>query len=347
MDTTGLTRSLGLGPGQVEAVLRAAVSAPSAYNTQPWRFRVLDDRIEVHADLGRRLPATDPQDRELRVACGAALFNIRLALTGLHIRPLVTLVPERKRPELLAVVRHGGRVRLDEATAALLSAIPKRRTNRRPFLDRQVPRSQVPMLVKAAEHEQCWLHPVEEPAERASLLGLVHRAHRRQQQDPGFHAEFAAWTGHDDGRPDGVPHSSGGPLPEPQDSWVLRDFTGGRGRERLPGKDFEDQPLIAVLCSFYDGPRADLTAGQALQRVLLTATTLGLSCSFISPPVEVPAVREDLRRLLGGGLYPQSVLRLGYGAPVPRVPRRDLDDLVIPVQPRGGHAEEERDGTCP
>ncbi|MBP2479484.1 nitroreductase [Crossiella equi] len=335
MDTMGLTRALGLVPEQVEAVLRAAIAAPSAHNSQPWRFRVLDDRIEVHADTGRRLPATDPQDRELRLACGAALFNIRLALTSAHIRPLVTLVPDRHQPDLMAVVRHGGRVHLDSGTAELLRAIPRRRTNRRPFLDRAVPRSLVPALVRAAERERCWLHPVEDRAERAALLGLVQRAHRRQQEDPAFRAEFASWTGHEGQRADGVPCSAGGPLPEPQDTWVLRDFTGGLGQSRVPGKDFEDQPLVVVLCSFYDDPSADLAAGQALQRLLLTATTHGVAGSFLSAPVEVPSVREDLRRLLGGGLCPQAVLRLGYGMPVPGVPRRDLRDLVIRTGPGG------------
>jgi hypothetical protein len=43
-----------------------------------------------------------------------------------------------------------------------------------------------------------------------------------------------------------------------------------------------------VVCSFHEGVLADLQAGQALQQVLLTATTLGLSASFLSQPIEVP-----------------------------------------------------------
>jgi hypothetical protein len=98
---------------------------------------------------------------------------------------------------------------------------------------------------------------------------------------------------------------------------------------RPPGKDYESDPFVVVLCSFYDGPPAELQAGQALQRVLLTATTLGLSASFMSQVVEVRRVREDLRRALGGSLFPQTVLRLGFGAPVPPTPRRPVEDLVL------------------
>jgi len=34
-------------------VVSAAGMAPSLFNTQPWRFRLRPDRVEVHADLGR------------------------------------------------------------------------------------------------------------------------------------------------------------------------------------------------------------------------------------------------------------------------------------------------------
>lgn len=330
METQTIPGSMGLVAEQVEAALRAASAAPSPYNSQPWRFRLCPDRIELHADPGRRLPATDPQDQELRLACGAALLNLRLVLESMHIRPLVTLIPDPGRPDLLAVVRYGGRIRPTAATAQLVGVIPLRRTNRRPFLDQSVPRRFVTALAKAAESERCWLHPVEEPWQRAALRQLVLRAHRVQQADPAFLAEFAEQTRR------GISPAVAGPRPEPQDVWTLRDFAGGQGTIRVPGKDFEDRPLIVVLSSFYDGPGADLSAGQALQRVLLTATTVGLSGSFLSQPVEVPAVREDLRRLLGGGLTPQAVLRLGYGLPVPRSPRRPLHELLITTSP-GGH----------
>jgi len=59
-----------------------------------------------------------------------------------------------------------------------------------------------------------------------------------------------------------------------------------------------------------------------MQRVLLVAAIAGLSASFLSQLVEVPATRKQLRELIGGGLWPQTVLRLGYRSPVPPTPRR-------------------------
>ncbi|WP_330275898.1 nitroreductase [Lentzea sp. NBC_00516] len=321
-----VTAALGLGHEQIEQVLRTASLAPSVHNTQPWRFRVRPDRIELHPDPERRLAATDPDDRELRLSCGAALFNLRLALQGLGVRPLVSMLPGQDAPGALAIIRRGGTIKNDQENRALLDAVPRRRTNRRPFLEAAVDPGQRHALVRAAELERSWLHVITTPEERSRLRKFVQQAHQIQLSDEGVQAELAAFTGHRPDAVDGIPPTSAGTRPEPQDEWTFRDFQGG---ERHPGKDYESDPLVVVLCSHYEGSLGELQAGQAMQRVLLTATTLGLSASFLSQPVEVRAVREDLRRALGGLLVPQTVLRLGFSTPVPPTPRRPLSELLV------------------
>jgi hypothetical protein len=96
---------------------------------------------------------------------------------------------------------------------------------------------------------------------------------------------------------------------------VVPDRSERAQLQRFVGKDYESDPLVVVLCSFYDGRLAELQAGQAMQRVLLAATTLGLSASFLSQPVKVPGIRDELRRALGGSLVPQTMLRIGFGSP--------------------------------
>jgi nitroreductase len=339
MTMSAVTPALGLPATTVQGVLEAASLAPSVHNSQPWRFRILENQIELHADLTRRLPATDPDDRELRLSCGAALLNLRLALQGHGLRPLVTLLPSGHRAgvdgsDALAVVRYGGHARHSPELTRLLQAVRTRRTNRRPFIDAPVPTEHRTQLVRAAQSERGWLCVLSDREERARLRYLVVRAHREQMADPGFVAELAMWTGREGVHRDGVPVSAGGPQPEPQDEWVLRDFTAGRGRTRMPGKDFEPDPFLVVLCAFHEGPLADLQAGQALQHTLLTATTLGLSASFLSQPIEVPHIRAELRRALKTTLNPQAILRIGFGSPVPATPRRPVADLLMPEPTR-------------
>src|SRR6478735_1690911 len=63
---------------------RAAVAlanrAPSVHNSQPWRWRIGPTTLHLFADPARALPATDPDGRDLRISCGAALNHLRVAL---------------------------------------------------------------------------------------------------------------------------------------------------------------------------------------------------------------------------------------------------------------------------
>ena len=79
---SGRAAGSGTPPRRViDELVGAAVAAPSLHNTQPWRFRVRDGGavIELLADPARMLPAADPGGRAAHIACGAALFNLRMA----------------------------------------------------------------------------------------------------------------------------------------------------------------------------------------------------------------------------------------------------------------------------
>lgn len=329
---TDIPEAMGLAPEQVEALLVRVGQAPSLHNAQPWKLRLTRDTIEVHADPDRRLPAADPDDRELRMGCGAALFNLRLALHGYGIRPLVTVLPDRARPNLLAVVRRGGRKPATPEQRRLLQAVARRRTNRHPFAEEPVAGPERSALQRAAVDEGGWLHIVDDRAQRVKLRAIAARAHHTQMADPAFRAEFADWTGHAGDRADGVPATAGSPT-DPQDQWVLRDYTGGSKPARPAGKTFEIEPLLAVLTIHITGSDADVQAGQALQRVLLTATADGLAVSFLSHVVEVPPARDELRCLINGTRPPHAVLRIGHGWPVPPTPRRVPADMIISAVP--------------
>jgi nitroreductase len=322
------SEGLRLTEPELQDVLQAAGLAPSLHNSQPWRFRVTAAGIELHADPERRLRVADPSGRELRLACGAALFNLRLALAGHGIRPLVTLLPEPSVPELVAVVRRGGSRPPTPAERRLLAAVPQRHTNRRPFTAAPVANPARHALRRAALDEGAWLDLVTDPAQRAALSRLARRAHERQIADPGFVDELRSWTARDFEDRDGIPLTAAGPVPWPNATWVMRDFSAGTG----PDHGYEADPLIAVLSVHSDGPREEIRAGQAMQRVLLTATAHGLATSFLSQLVEVADIRERMRQLISGTRPPQVVLRIGHGWPVTGTPRRQLSELLLDAE---------------
>lgn len=313
-----------LSADQVTSVLRAATLAPSTHNTQPWLFSSGPKGIELYADADRTLPVADPDRRELLLSCGAALFNLRTAIHATGAQPVTTLLPRRGDPDLLAAIQPRPGATVDRRLDALAKAIPRRHTNRTPFTAEPVPGETLGALRHAAEVEHAWM-PQLDDAQLAGLKELVQESHRVQMHDPAFLAEWQRWTGRGRDNRDGVPFAAGGETAA-DDAWVLRDFGDGT---RAPGAT----PTVVVIGTFADEPIDRLRAGQAMQRVLLTATTHGIDASFISQPVEVPAIRARLRDLLGGGLWPQIVLRLGYGTPVAWTPRRALEDVLLDPPP--------------
>ena len=234
----GMRTAFDLSESATRQVVSAAGMAPSLFNTQPWRFRLCPDRIEVHADLGRRLIAHDPEDRELRIACGAALFNLRLALHAHGVTPVVTIEPG-DLPDALAVIRRGPATVQSRDDAALHQAIRRRRTNRQPFLDAAIPASDRRLLIRAAAEEHAVLHVMSDHAGRSELRAIVAAADQRQRDDRGLPGRTGCLDRVRHTRPDGVPLAAAGPKPEPEDPWASRDLGHGLSRVRVLGRPSE------------------------------------------------------------------------------------------------------------
>ena len=78
-------------------LVAAGILGANPHNTQPWRFLISDERIEVFADRSRHTALLDPRSRELRVGLGCAIENIAIAASVRGLVPTVTLLPVSPR----------------------------------------------------------------------------------------------------------------------------------------------------------------------------------------------------------------------------------------------------------
>ena len=317
----------------VEELVAAAILAPSMHNTQPWRFRFEPGRqtIELYADPARMLPFGDPDGRAVHIACGAALLNLRLAAVAAGRQPLVRLIPAVTQRLLLATVRLAGPW---PAASPVISSCtrPFRRaalTGRRSAAGRCQRESWPSWRRRPSGRAPCCTsRTIRRPS---GCWSLARDTERKLLAEPAYRAELARWAGGARDR-EGIPDAALAPR-DPTGAAPVRDFAAARpGPVRYAW--FEERPQLAVLAT-PSGSRSDwLRAGQALQRVLLTATLRDVASSPLTQPLET----QDawlVRDPQSGFEYPQMILRFGYGLPVPHSPRRPVSEVLETIHTPG------------
>ncbi|GAA1345562.1 nitroreductase [Streptomyces sanglieri] len=328
-----------LEDGALADLVADATAAPSMHNAQPWLFRYghLSRILTLRADFERAMPEADPSARALHIGCGAALLNLRVSAAHHGLDAVTVLLPVPSDPAVLATVHLNShpdapRKPADEALAVLHPAIKDRHTSRYPFDERPVPDDVRARLADAARAEGAdfaFLTPIH----LETVLELIRGAEGYDRGDPGREAEQQLWTRNtrSEAPVDGIPDYAFGPR-DASERATTRDFAGTRvvpGRARVL---FENRPQLALLSTPGDRPTDWLRAGQALERVLLTATLHQVSTSFATQPLEWPDLRWILRDPVFGTGHPQMIIRLGYGPNGPRTPRRPLDH-VLTIEP--------------
>ncbi len=330
---------LRISPADGGRVVAMAARAPSLHNTQPWRFRLTADAIELYADPARHLRHIDPDGREMLISCGAALFGLRLGLRKVGYLPSVEVLPDPARPSLVGRVSAVGKARLTRYESDLLAALTLRHTHRGAFAPGDVPGRVVGDLRMDAAAEHAELAVIRHADELATLIELTRAAAAEQARDPGAAEEQRAWVhaaGH--AASDGIsalarPQTPGDAVGAPEEA------AAAGLRRRLPPRDFGlpgtesaggcPPSVTAVLTTAADSRSDWVKAGQAMHRLLLHAATRWVFAGLQSQPVESPRTRAELRSRLGLTGYPQLVLQFGRSNAALASARRPVSELWL------------------
>jgi hypothetical protein len=309
--------------GIVRKLIGAAGAAPSIHNTQPWRFRITDDVIELHGDPDRMLWVADPRGRALHLSCGAALFNLRLAIRMLGAKPMIWSVPDPQgQPTLLACVRLQQARPATSSEREMFEAVYQRHSSRAPYSARPLPESVQIDLERAAGAEFALLRMLND-RDTALVLDLAAAADQALATHYDHRVELGQWIGTDDGVPAGALGYRPVSKPAP-----VRDFGYASPTIVRPSLSYEPRPWLAVLSTPRDEPGDWLRAGQALQSALLTATVNGLAASLLYQPMELHDVEKQDDGWWPWPECPQIIVRFGYGPAGTESARRTVDDIL-------------------
>jgi hypothetical protein len=301
------------------------------HNTQPWRFKVGGQAIELYADTGRQL-LEDPAGREMLISCGAALYGLRLGIRSLGYRPEVELLPG---PALLARVRTGLPAPMTSDERRMLQAVPRRHTHRGPFEPGPLPAGLLARLQDDVAAEGATLSVVDTEPARRKLTAILAGWSRVQDLHPASsarmqsRAETERWTREAGSRArDGVPaHSFPAAAGREAGSLPRRDFDLDRGWGLLPSGG-PPAPVTALLVTSGDHREEWLRAGQGLQRLLLRAASHWVFASLQTQPMQMTSVRALIRSGLELSGSPLMLLQLGRARTTHPTARRPAAELT-------------------
>ncbi|WP_213272432.1 hypothetical protein [Hyphomonas sp.] len=323
--------------------LSYALLAPNPHNTQPWLVELVgEDSLLLYCDLERRLPETDPFDRQILLGHGCFLELLALAAAEEGYAADITPFPEGApdmagrldaRPVARVVFRAGAAV-----PDALFGSALSRRTNRTAFDDREVSAGDLATLAAAASVYGLFADAIGEGETAAALRDLTWRAHELEVRTP------ATWQESVDvmriGPAEVARHRDGLSMEGPMLGAL--SAAGILTRETLADPDSQAfkqgldmfRPLAASARAFAwianDGQNreGELASGRAYMRLALQAEALGLALHPWSQALqEYPEMADlfgEVHELIGDGRRLQMLVRVGYAGRVGPSPRRGL-----------------------
>jgi nitroreductase len=344
----------------VERILAAAVLAPSADNSQPWRFAVHDDTVSLWVDPSRADSISDVDRVLTHTACGAAIENIVIQAAALGYETDVALFPQPCPPDLVArLTWRPGPVRWTE----LAQAIPARHTNRKLYQHRPIEGS---VLKALADTGQAFpgvaLRWLTRQAGKASALRLMRHAEGERFLRRALHAELFSKVRFDVGweRPvdEGLPPGAlevewpARPLFRLLRHWPVMRALARLGLHRVLGWRVADlptrlAPAFGVVSVASTSGESTVVGVRALQRIWLEATVRGIAMQPLAAGTILPRqlgwpgspipqrTLGTMARLLSSvtlGRPGLVFLRAGYAPPSRvRASRRPLETFIRDV----------------
>jgi hypothetical protein len=317
---------------RMQELIRYATLAANGHNTQPWKFAIKEDAIEIHPDYTRRLPVVDPHDRELWISLGCALENLLVAARATGYAAEVTY------PNAADYIH----IRLTADTpqhSPLFEAIEHRQNTRSEYQGQPIKVADLDNVQALPLESGVALRYVLYPTELETVLEYVNQGNLRQYTDQAFIDELIYWLRFNQKEAmaslDGLFSRCSGNPEVP--GWLGRMFVAGTKPQQQADADarkLRSSPGAVVIASEGDDKAAWVRTGQVYERLALKMTSLNIKSALLNQPLEVAELRSQFQSAMGlGASAPQLLVRFGYADPMPRSLRRPVEQVIM--SPKG------------
>lgn len=313
---------------QMRELVRYATLAASGHNTQPWKFAITENAIEIHPDYNRRLRAVDPADRELWMSLGCALENLLLAARAAGYASEVTYpdVADFIHVRLTRDISQGSR---------LFDAIPFRQNTRSEYDGQPIKSADLNQLQALSLEPGVLMRFALNPSDLDTVAEYINQGNLSQYADTAIVNELIHWLRFNKKEAlaslDGLYTRSSGNAEVPR--WLGQMFVAGTKPQQQADVDTKKVRSSAgalVIASESDTKTAWVRTGQVYERLALTMTSLNIKSAFLNQPIEMADVRGQFQHAIGlGNTLPQLLVRFGYADSMPRSLRRPVEDVLL------------------
>lgn len=344
----------GFGDPRLDA-LAYAILAPNPHNRQPWQVRLMgDDSFTVYCDLEKRLPHTDPPNRQITIGFGTFLELFRQAAAEKGFRADITPFPEGEpepaldnRPIASVTMVKNPSVQSDP----LFDTILNRRSTKEPFARRRVEDgtfAKLQAMAFAGQSEPSVSLTTTSDADRVAKLrelnwkawSVEYDTARTQKESVDLMRIGASEI---NASPDGI--DLGGPMME------ALQLGGVISREQLATKGttayetgisiykemLDNTSSFGWLISPDNSRATQLQSGAAWVRINQAATALGLAMHPVSQILQEFPEMADLYKqyhddvVVAAPARVQGFFRFGYAAAPEPSPRWSVESLILNV----------------
>lgn len=312
------------------------ILAPSGHNTQPWKFKVTQNEIQIHPDFHRSLPIADGDNHALYISLGCAAENIILAAENAGYRTDLKIVKDITGIEFISITLSPiDKKKEDE----LFQYIQERQVTRNAYTHEKVSSEDLKILFDSAKIPGVEVRSFIAQNEIRELEHFIIEGSNHQFRNSDFTNELVSWIRFSkkeiEHKRDGIWHASMG-FPKTGrllGSLIMKKLVSSASEAKRWKKLVKASAGFILFIAEENDVKHWVNMGRAFQRFGLTACKLGIHHAHVNMPCEEVEVRRKMTKSLNLGTgHPLLLIRFGYSEKMPYSYRRPLEDVLEELQ---------------
>ena len=310
-------------------IINYAVKAPSGHNTQPWFFTIHENSIVVAPNFERRLPAVDPDNRELFISLGCAVKNLCIAANHYGYESKTDISSEWK---IIIALNKNFLITSD----TLFEQISIRQTNRSLYNGNFIPQSILDDVINLSQTDSIKIQVFEKKSSTFDILkNLVLEGNSQQLNDDNFKQELLSWIRYNKKDTESTLYGLSyavmwAPnLPRWITKPIIKFLLNSKSQNKTDSKKIDSSSHLLLITSYSDSPETWVKVGIVLEHLLLLLTKNGIASAYLNQPCEVANLRKKIISELSlNDKFPQLLFRIGYAKPIAYSKRKSIQEVI-------------------